>query len=236
MLTDPDVIRVLLARLVAARCPVFVFIEGDDERYATVLLEIDLASRTLIADEIIPKHGHKHMRRGAKLKISSRLDGVEVRFRSAVRAVDADSHVAAYMLEMPDALDYREQRASKRTRTFEVTAELRDGDGAAVPARVLDLSIDGIRLSVPAPHPFHEAVRCSCTVWLPGGSIEAAIAIMRVRRAPERAQRGAAATDVLGARFDALGAGDARRLGRYLADTQRALMRARRATTENLAS
>jgi len=236
MLTDPDVIRVLLARLVAARCPVFVFIEGDDERYATVLLEIDTAARALIADELIPKHGHRRMRRGAKLKISSRLDGVEVRFRSAVRAVDADSHVAAYMLDLPDALDYREQRASKRTRTFEVTAELRDADGAALPARVLDLSIEGIRLSLPAPHPFNEAARCSCTVWLPGGSIEAGIAILRVRRAPERPQRGAAATDVLGARFDALGAGAARRLGRYLADTQRALLRARRATTEKLAS
>jgi c-di-GMP-binding flagellar brake protein YcgR len=236
MLTDPDVIRVLLARLVAARCPVFVFIEGDDERYATVLLEIDAAARALIADELIPKHGHARMRRGAKLKVSSRIDGVEVRFRSAVRAVDADTQVAAYMLEMPDALDYREQRASRRTRTFEVTAELRDGDGAAVPARVLDLSIEGLRLSVPAPHPFNEAARCSCTVWLPGGAIEAGIAIMRVRRAPERAQRGTAATDVLGARFDAIGAGDARRLGRYLADTQRALMRARRATTENFAS
>lgn len=236
MLTDPDVIRVLLARLVAARCPVFVFIDGDGERYATVLLEIDPAARALIADELIPKHGHARMRRGAMLKIASRIDGVEVRFRSSVRAVDADTRVAAYMLEMPEALDYREQRASKRTRTFEVAAELRDADGTAVPARVLDLSIEGIRLSVPAPHPFNEAARCSCTVWLPGGSIEPGIAIMRVRRAPERAQRGTAATDVLGARFDALGAGDARRLGRYLADTQRALMRARRATTENLAS
>lgn len=236
MLTDPDVIRVLLARLVAARCPVFVFIEGDDERYGTVLLEIDAAARALIADELIPKRGHARMRRGAKLKVSSRLDGVEVRFRSSVRAVDVDTTVAAYMLDLPDALDYREQRAVKRMRTFEVTAELRDADGAPVPARVLDLSIDGLRVSVPTPHPFGEAARCSCTVWLPSGPIEAGIAIMRVRRAPERAQRGAAATDVLGARFDALGDGDARRLGRYLADTQRALMRARRATTENLAS
>lgn len=236
MLTDPDVIRVLLARLVAARCPVFVFVEGDDERYATVLLEMDTAARVLIADELIPKHGHARMRRGAKLRIASRLDGVEVRFASAVRAVDSDTQVAAYMLEMPDALDYREQRTSKRTRTFEVTAELRDADGAAVTARVLDISIDGLRLSIAAPHPFDEAAQCSCTVWLPGGAIEAGIAIMRVRRAPERVQRGAAATDVVGARFDALGAGDARRLGRYLADTQRALMRARRATTETLAS
>ena len=157
MLNDPDVIRVLLARLVAARCPVFVFIEGDEERYATVLLETDVASRTLIADELIPKHGHKHMRRGAKLKISSRLDGVEVRFRSAVRAVDSDPEVAAYMLEMPDALDYREQRASKRTRTLEVTAELRDAEGAAVPARVLDLSIEGrlpLRMEHARNHPF----------------------------------------------------------------------------------
>lgn len=236
MLTDPDVIRVLLARLVAARCPVFVFIDGDDERYATVLLEIDLDARALIADELIPKHGHARMRRGAMLKIASRIEGVEVRFRSSVRAVDSDTHVAAYMLELPGALDYREQRTTKRTRTFEVGAELRDPSGAVVPARVLDLSIEGIRLSVPAPHPFDETARCSCTVWLPGGAIEPSIAIMRVRRAPERTQRGAAATDVVGARFDALGAGDARRLGRYLADTQRALMRVRRATTENLAS
>jgi len=236
MLTDPDVIRVLLARLIAARCPVFVFIEGDAERYATVLLEIDAAARTLIADELIPKHGHARMRRGAMLRIASRIDGVEVRFRSSVRAVDTDTAVAAYMLEMPDMLDYREQRAVKRTRTFEVAAELRDADGTPVPARVLDLSIDGMRLSVPAPHPFGEAARCRCTVWLPAGAIDAGLAIMRVRRAPERVQRGAAATDVVGARFDALGAGDARRLGRYLADTQRALMRARRATTENLAS
>ena len=236
MLTDPDVIRVLLARLVAARCPVFVFIEGDEERYGTVLLELDAAAHVLIADELIPKHGHARMRRGAMLKIASRIEGVEVRFRSSVRAVDSDTHVAAYMLELPDALDYREQRTTKRTRTFEVGAELRDPSGAVVPARVLDLSIEGIRLSVPAPHPFDETARCSCTVWLPGGAIEPSIAIMRVRRAPERAQRGSAATDVVGARFDALGAGDARRLGRYLADTQRALMRVRRATTENLAS
>lgn len=236
MLTDPDVVRVLLARLVAARCPVFVFIDGDDERYGTVLLELDTAARVLIADELIPKRGHARMRRGARLKVSSRLDGVEVRFRSSVRAVDADSGIAAYMFEMPDALDYREQRSVKRTRTFEVAAELRDDEGKPVVARVLDLSIDGLRLSVPAPHPFDETVRCCCTVWLPGGPIEAGIAITRVRRAPERPERGAAATDVVGARFDALGAGDARRLGRYLADTQRALMRARRATTENLAS
>lgn len=236
MLTDPDVIRVLLARLVAARCPVFVFIEGDDERYGTVLLELDAAAHVLIADELIPRRGHARMRRGAKLKVSSRLDGVEMRFRSSVHAVDADTDVAAYMFEMPDALDYREQRSVKRTRTFEVTAELRDGEGTPVSARVLDLSIDGLRLSVPAPHPFGEAARCACTVWLPGGPIEVGIAIVRVRRARERTQRGAAATDVVGARFDALGDGDARRLGRYLADTQRALMRARRATTENLAS
>ncbi|HEY6895396.1 MAG TPA: flagellar regulator YcgR PilZN domain-containing protein, partial [Rhodanobacteraceae bacterium] len=221
---------------IAARCPVFVFIEGDEERYATVLLEIDAAARALIVDELLPKHGHRRMRRGAKLKLASRLDGVDVRFRSAVCAVDADSQVAAYMLDLPEALDYREQRSSRRTRTFEVTAELRDEQGEPIPARVLDLSIEGIRLCVPAPHPFGEAARCACTVWLPGGAIEAALAILRVRRALERPLRGAAATDVLGARFEALGDGDARRLGRDLADTQRALMRARRATTENLAS
>jgi c-di-GMP-binding flagellar brake protein YcgR len=236
MLTDPDVIRVLLARLIAARCPVFAFVEGDSERYGTLLLEIDAPAGVLIADELHPRHGHERVRRGAKLRLCSRLDGVEIRFRSTVRAIDADSEVGAYMLELPNALDHREQRAVQRTRTFEVTAELRDANGAPVPARVLDVSIDGMRLCVRTPHPFGEAARCDCTVWLPSGAFQAQIAITRIRPATGRSRHGAAADDVLGARFDALGAGPARLLGRYIADTQRALMRARRATTENLVS
>jgi c-di-GMP-binding flagellar brake protein YcgR len=230
MVDDPDVIRVLLARLIAARSPVFVFVEGDDERYGTSLLEIDAAAGALIADELYPQRGHARMRTGAKLRLSSRLDGVEMRFRSSVRAIDADGDVAAYMLDLPHELDHREQRAVHRTRTLEIAAELREAESAPLRARVLDISIDGIQLAVRAPQPFAETARCACTVWLPSGAFDAWIEITRVRRATHYPRRGAAPDDVLGARFDALDADAARRIGRYIADTQRALMRARRAT------
>jgi c-di-GMP-binding flagellar brake protein YcgR len=235
MLTDPDVIRVMLARLVAARCPVFVFVEGDDERYATVLLEIDAAAGVLIADELNPRRGNTRMRRGAKLKVSSRLDGVEMRFRTTVRAIDNDSDAAAYMLEVPTALDHREQRAVLRTRTSAVAAELRDPDNAPIRARVLDLSIGGMRLAVRSPHPLREAMHCDCTVTLPTGAFDARLAITHVRAAEARSRVGSTKEDVLGARFDALATHAARRLGRYIADTQRALLRARREITENRA-
>ena len=235
MLTDPDVIRVMLARLIAARCPVFVFFEGDDERYATSLLEIDAAAGALIVDELNPRHGHERVHRGTRLRFSTRLDGVEMRFRANVRAIDGDGAVAAYMLDLPIALDHREQRAVLRTRTREVAAELRADDATTINARVLDLSMGGLRLAVRAPHPLAEASEWDCTVVLPTCSFDTRIAITHVRRAAGCPHPGTPNEDVLGARFDALGTGAARRLGRYIAETQRALLRARRETTENRA-
>jgi c-di-GMP-binding flagellar brake protein YcgR len=232
MLKDPDVIRVLLARLIAARCPVFVFVEGDGERYGTMLLELDAEANALIADELTPRHGNAGMRRGAKLRVAARLEGVEMRFSTSVRAIDAESDVAAYMLDVPAELDHREQRAVHRTRASSIAAELRDPEGPPVEGRVLDLSIAGIRIAVKKPHRVREETRWDCTVALPDGAFESRIAIMRVH-GPERPRPGFGAEDVLGAKFDSLGEGAARRLGRYIADTQRALLRARGATTEN---
>ena len=232
MLRDPDVIRVLLARLIAARCPVFVFVEGDGERYGTMLLELDADANALIADELNPRRGNANVRRGAKLRVAARLEGVEMRFATSVRAIDADADVSAYMLEIPAELDHREQRAVHRTRAFAIAAELRDPEGPPVEGRVLDVSIAGIRIAVKKPHRVREETRWDCTVALPDGEFESRIAIMRVL-GEQRPRFGRDAEDVLGAKFDSLAEGAARRLGRYIADTQRALLRARRATTEN---
>ena len=232
MLRDPDVIRVLLARLIAARCPVFAFVEGDDERYGTMLLELDADANALIADELNPRRGNANVRRGAKLRVAARLEGVEMRFATSVRAIDADADVSAYMLEIPAELDHREQRAVHRTRAFAIAAELRDPEGPPVEGRVLDVSIAGIRIAVKKPHRVREETRWDCTVALPDGEFESRIAIMRVL-GEQRPRFGRDAEDVLGAKFDSLAEGAARRLGRYIADTQRALLRARRATTEN---
>jgi hypothetical protein len=119
-----------------------------------------------------------------------------------------------------------------RTRASAIAAELRDPEGPPVEGRVLDLSIAGIRIAVKKPHRVREETRWDCTVALPDGAFESRIAIMRVH-GPERPRPGFGAEDVLGAKFDSLGEGAARRLGRYIADTQRALLRARRETTEN---
>jgi c-di-GMP-binding flagellar brake protein YcgR len=232
MLTDPDVIRVLLARLIAARCPVFVFVEGDDERYGTMLLEHDAEANALIADELTPRRGNANVRRGTKLRVAARLEGVEMRFSTRVRAIDAEADVSAYMLEVPGELDHREQRAVHRTRAFAIAAKLHDPEGPPVEGRVLDVSIAGIRIAVKRPHRVREETRWDCTVVLPDGELESRIAIMRVLGA-QRPRLGAEAEDVLGAKFDSLAEGAARRLGRYIADTQRALLRARRETTEN---
>lgn len=232
MLTDPDVVRVLLARLIAARCPMHVFVEGSDTRYATLLLEIDAALGALIVDELHPRAGHDRLRVGAALRFAGRLDGIEIRFRAALRAIDDDAAIAAYMVDLPRALDYREHRDLRRARAPGVVAELRSTADGTVPARVLDLSASGIRLAVAAPHPIAADTRWNCALMLPNGIVDASISILRVRRSGARF--GTPAEDCVGARFGTLSALASRRIGHFMADSERAWLRARRASRRSV--
>jgi len=232
MLTDPDVIRVLLARLIAARAPVFAFVDGDEERYTTTLLDLDTRLRALICDELLPARGHARVRAGSAMKLSCRLDGVEIRFAVRVRAID-DGGIAAYLLDLPSSLDYREHRRVYRARARNLRARL-SAAHASADARVLDISIGGLRLAVEAPHPIGADQLWECRVTLPNGAFDAEIAVVRVK--PARTQPPAKTReDDVGARFGALSAEAARRIGRYMADTQRESLRARRIASERLA-
>ena len=226
MLTDPDVIRVLLGRLAAARSPAFAFVDGVDDRFATTLLEHDRDLHALIADELHPSRGHALVRTGTRFRIACKLDGVEVRFATTVRAIDAEDSVAAYLLAMPDAVDYREHRRLKRLGARNLGATLHNGDARA-DARVVDLSIGGLRLAVGVPHPLGADEVWNCRVALPNGDVDASIAVVRVRASRVRPRFGETREDDVGARFGALSAPAARRLGRFLADTERMRLRAR---------
>jgi c-di-GMP-binding flagellar brake protein YcgR len=225
MLTDPDVIRVLLGRLAAARAPAFALVDGVDERFATTLLEHDRVLHALIADELHLSRGHALVRTGSRLRIACKLDGVEVRFATVVRAIDDEGAVAAYLLAMPDALDYREHRGLKRLRARDLGATLDNGDAHAA-ARVVDISIGGLRLAIAAPHPLGADQVWNCRVALPNGNVDASIAVVRVRGARARPSFGEAREDDIGARFGTLSAPAARRLGRFLADAERTRLRA----------
>jgi len=234
MLTDVHIIRVLLARLIAARCPLFVFLDGSDERFHSLLLDIDPTLDALIADELHPHRGHQRVRIGMPLRIASRLDGVELRFRSTVRALDTDCAVAAYLLDVPQEIDYREHRDLYRTRvsrTGDLVAHLHSGAHESVRGRVVDISISGVRLAVPAPHPLRPHEEWSCAVTLPNGAFDAPVSILHVRNAHARMGRAGPREDHVGARFRELSAHAARRLGHFMANAQRDLLRARRQPT-----
>lgn len=224
MLTDPDEIRVLLCRLAAARSVVFAFVEGHPERCVTTVLGVDARLHALICDELIPPRGHARVRVGSVLRLTTRLDGAELRCRCTVRAIDRDGAIAAYRLDLPAALDHRERRRQRRLPVRGLRAQLRDAQDTGADARVVDLSLGGIRLAVAPPHALRVEQRWDCHLALPRGAFDAAIVIVRTRASR---LRGGAREDDVGARFDALPAPAARRLGRYLADTERAQLRLR---------
>ena len=91
MLTDATAIRAVLARLVADRRPIHVSVDEGTERFHSLVVDIDPLLDALIFDELHPRRGHALVGVGSLVNVSSRLDGVDVRF--SVRVQIGRAHV-----------------------------------------------------------------------------------------------------------------------------------------------
>jgi len=247
MIDDIDAVCAALSQLVAARSPLHVFLEHDESAYASVLLSLDRAAGVVLADELQPPVGHRKVTRGSSLHGTARLNGVELRFRSTVRAIDTDAPVAAYALDIPRTIDYRERRDAFRTRavaTRGVRARLLEivcEEPAALAysgnpgrlktplcyeANVADVSLDGIRLSLALPHTLESTRVWHCALQLPRGTVHTTIEVRHVLLSRRRDE-----PDCVGASFVALPESAGRQISRYAASLQRQRLRKRTPST-----
>jgi c-di-GMP-binding flagellar brake protein YcgR len=229
MLTDATAIRAVLARLVADRRPIDVRVDEGTERFQSLVVDIDLLLGALIIDELHPRRGHALVGIGSLVNVSSRIDGVDVRFSVRVRALDTEGGIAAYLSDLPAVLDYREQRGLFRLRIpvgAGIDAWISNTEHRDFAARVLDISTGGIRLAVPAPHPLKPADAWVCNVHLPNGAFAANLRILRVRNFSARYACQRRPEGQVGARFRNLSLQADHHIGQYMAAAQRELIRA----------
>ena len=243
MIDDIDSVCAALSQLVAVRSPLRVFLEGDESAYASVLLSLDRIAGIVLADELHPASGHRMVATGSSLRATARLNGIELRFRSTVRAIDTDAPIAAYALEIPRTLDYRERRGTFRTRAVATRGlrarllEVADDEPSAhvqprnaarsktvrcYEADVADVSIDGIRLTIARPHALQRTGVWNCALHLPRGTVHATIEIRHVLVSRRRGE-----PDRVGARFVGLPEPAKWHISRYAASLQRQRLRQR---------
>lgn len=228
LITDPPIMLGLLQRVIEERASLSIVLPGIDMPFDSLLLSVDPALDALVIDELNPISGHRRVAPNLLLRIGTRLDGVELRFRTRVAAIDRDSNIAAYLLDFPGELDYRERRNAYRVK-IPVAAPLSwtvlAGSDRATPValQVEDLSLGGIGLRLRQPHKVDVLDATEGVLDLPDGPLSVSARIRYLRR-----QAFGPVEDRAGAEFLDVGAQDLRRISHYAAELQRPLLRGRR--------
>lgn len=222
VITTGHEIQALLMRLIAERTPLSVFLPEAGAPFGSLLLGLDGARRQLLADALHPAEGHRRAAPGLPLHVVTRLQGIELRFRTRIDAVGDDS----YRLALPRELDYRQRRRAYRTRVpaaYAIEARLQVEADEPRRARLVDVSIEGVALGMRAADAPAPGTCMRCAIELPVGTLEAMLEIRSVRYEPSTP--GACS---VGASFAGLSHEQQRLLGRFTAVLQRRLLRARR--------
>src|SRR3546814_899662 len=114
------------------------------------LLDSDREAATVLADELFPARGHAAMEPGMEIRVLGNLDGIEIRFRSRVIAINPAQAGASYTLVMPVAVDYKQRRNAFRVPVSPALAipVLLHADGINAKGTLADISPNGLRVAM----------------------------------------------------------------------------------------
>ncbi len=154
--------------------------------YQSIILQLEADASTLIIDELFPAEGRNLLVPGDTLEVIARGD-CSLRFYSRLLERRPTLNTTVYVLELPDEIG-----AAHRRRSYRVYVELEHGlrlsvndpEGEPISAQLVNLSADGVKLSLPAVaqrwaaphHHFDPAV-----ITLPGGyQLDVAIELLNL--------------------------------------------------------
>lgn len=125
---------------------------GVKDQYQSMLLEVDLINRRILLDEPFPHEHPIEYWLGRRLDLASIEGGVNTRFESRVMGFENRDHGAALSLNIPVEVVAAQRRKNFRLvvdDSIPVKAVLRIQDLGNVAAKVLDLSVGGVRVAIP---------------------------------------------------------------------------------------
>lgn len=225
MITEPFQIASLISRLIRDRVPITVMLPGREGFFSSLLLDSDREAATVLADELFPARGHAAMAPGMEVRVLGNLDGIEIRFRSRVIAINPAQPGASYTLVMPVAVDYKQRRNAFRVPVSPALAipVLLHADGISVKGTLADISHNGLRVAMRNASALPMGSELLCEIALPDEPINARAEARH--SAPDRRGLGVV---YVGFRFLELSNENQRIINRFTAHLQRDQLRARR--------
>ncbi len=124
-----------------------VQIPDQDESYTTALLGIYPDHDLVVLDEFSPSVGHKRFLQQKEAKVTGRVNGVELRFKTRLVGVGSKSDVSFYKVAMPTVMYFCQQRQSYRVSLKGASIPFFSPGSGLIPSvrgYLLDLSAGGV--------------------------------------------------------------------------------------------
>ncbi len=149
-ITTTTRIDLLLKELSKKRVGITVSIQGSPGVYTSTLLQIDVESRTLAFDELIPAEGNSLLKPQVRINIEGQVRNVLARFASEILEVVDDSGLPYYTAAVPELVEYAQQRKNYRvyislSNTMDIV--MHTESGAEIQGRIVNLSMGGAGFS-----------------------------------------------------------------------------------------
>ncbi len=192
----------------------------QDESYTTALLGIYPDHDLIVLDELSSTSGHKQFLQKKEAKVTGRVNGVELRFKTRLVGVGSKSDVAFYKVAMPEVMYFCQQRQSFRVSLKGANIPFFFPGGSAIPSLngyLLNLSVGGVGVisNYKSPLSCGDTLEL-CVIKLPEkGDIKFTLQIDAVR---DNARGGGMN---FGGHFCKLSEADRASLQKYIAERQR---------------
>ena len=192
LIVEREQIVALLMR--ASRHHVLFSVRLPAERnlFSTALLGIYDEHQFIILDELTPEQGHQLLSEGMTLRLSGRLEGVELSLTTRLLEIRVQNGVAYYKTSLPESLDHRQKRSAYRipARSSGISFHALRGKGLRQILRghVNDLSREGAGIILAEEILLYQGeVLPSCIISVPGeGEISFSLEVCFCSRNPQR--------------------------------------------------
>lgn len=223
-ITDPARVVPLLDRLAKRHTPLTVQVPGHEQLYTSYIVDVDRLY--VLLDELLPSIGHQLLLTERALKVTGKLDGIEIHFVTTLERVDVQDKVVTYHMSLPRQLEYRQRRLAYRVhipmaKTLRVIID--NADGTVNEGVLHDLSRGGAGMIFPADNiTVEKGLLHDCAIELPGDEwLYCAVELRYSKNIPARNRQ------LIGAQFANLFPVQAQLISRCISELERELIRKR---------
>ena len=153
-ITSQSEIKALLEKLLVNHTLLSIRLDNRSRTFGSMILEVNNQQNYLVLDEFYPRNEITESLTGNHLLIETKLNGVDIRFKTFVTAVAEKDNTEYYKVSYPTYVHHHQRRATYRANvgvSDSIPLALSTTDNVLMHAELCDISLGGIHARIKSP-------------------------------------------------------------------------------------